>query len=79
MSCSLLIWCCQEVMGPLSAASMEGGSPLRGYSYLVQLHMLGDIEAAAKLCFFKPDKRNIDLKTLLNQWETRYGHVTVFC
>lgn len=58
-------------MGPLGAASMEYGSIQRGYSYLVQLHMLSDIDAAAKLCLFQEEKRQQHLDTLLSQWNTR--------
>jgi len=33
-----------ELMGPLSAASMEVGSYHRGYKYIVRLHMLSELE-----------------------------------
>lgn len=63
----------QDIMGPLSAASMESGSSHRGYPYLVQLHMLGDIESAAQLCLFKSDQeKHANLDTLINLWSNRY-------
>lgn len=59
-------------MGPLCAASMESGSLHRGYPYLLQLHMLGDIESAAKLCLFQTEQhKQANLDTLLNLWDSR--------
>ena len=59
-------------MGPLCAASMESGSLHRGYPYLVQLHMLGDIESAAKLCLFQPEQHKLaNLDSLINLWQSR--------
>ena len=69
------------LMGPLSAASMESGSYLRGYEYIVRLHMLNEIEQVQKVLFNLPtnvekmgcseelDKMSLD--DLLNQWDAR--------
>ncbi|GAB1608793.1 serine/threonine-protein kinase ATR-like [Argonauta hians] len=42
---------CVEIMGPLSAASLESFSYLRGYECIVRLHMLNEIEQAKKIIF----------------------------
>lgn len=70
-----------ELMGPLSAATMESGSYLRGYEYIVRLHMLNEIEQVQKVlfnfstnaekmdCGGESDKMNVE--DLLNQWDSR--------
>lgn len=72
-----------EIMGPLSAASMESFSYLRGYEYIVRLHMLNEIEQAKKIIFDSKTllRRNngkkqspsdsVSLDELLLQWDAR--------
>ncbi|XP_062573409.1 serine/threonine-protein kinase ATR-like [Saccostrea cucullata] len=70
-----------EQIGPLSAASMESGSYLRGYEYIVRLHMLNEIEENCRVLLGirnNPDddsERKSTMDQLLQQWETRFETV----
>lgn len=59
------------VMGPLCATSMEGSVLERGYQYLVQLHMINDIESAVKLHFSDSVSTSDDIDDLLTQIDSR--------
>ncbi|KAK3087904.1 hypothetical protein FSP39_012312 [Pinctada imbricata] len=69
----------QEQMGPLSAASMESGSYLRGYQYIVRLHMINEIEESLRLLLnlqtHTEDGEKLTCATSIEQmikyWETR--------
>uniref|UniRef100_K1REA9 non-specific serine/threonine protein kinase n=1 Tax=Magallana gigas TaxID=29159 RepID=K1REA9_MAGGI len=65
-----------EQIGPLSAASMESGSYLRGYEYIVRLHMLNEIQESCRCLLGIRNTENESERTstaeqLLRQWETR--------
>nr|XP_034325117.1 serine/threonine-protein kinase ATR isoform X2 [Crassostrea gigas] len=69
-----------EQIGPLSAASMESGSYLRGYEYIVRLHMLNEIEESCRCLLGIRNTENESERTstaeqLLRQWETRFQTV----
>ena len=68
-----------ELMGPLCAASMEIGSYQRGYDYIVQLHMLNELEQGMKVVMELNDTslqpvestKTQQMKMLLQQWDQR--------
>ncbi|XP_076443272.1 serine/threonine-protein kinase ATR-like isoform X2 [Babylonia areolata] len=69
----------QKQMGPLSAASMEMGSYLRGYECILRLHMLSEIEEYFRVChdFPAPSEDSSEpsgrcsMQALLQQWNAR--------
>nr|XP_022332154.1 serine/threonine-protein kinase ATR-like isoform X2 [Crassostrea virginica] len=69
-----------EQIGPLSAASMESGSYLRGYEYIVRLHMLNEIEESCRCLLGIRNSENeaermSTAEQLLKQWSTRFETV----
>lgn len=60
-------------MGPLSAASMEGSALQRGYQYLIQLHLLKDIEVTTNIggLFTERPLERGNLQYLTAYWNDR--------
>ncbi|CAH1797711.1 unnamed protein product [Owenia fusiformis] len=63
-----------ELMGPLSAASMEKGSYQRGYEYIVRLHMLNELEQGVRELLHFPTRgpqERSGLAKLIELWDSR--------
>nr|XP_009857757.1 serine/threonine-protein kinase atr isoform X1 [Ciona intestinalis] len=61
----------QNQTAPLSAASMVNGSYQRGYSYVLRLHMLADLERVIDVVKNKANILSADIEELTSMWHLR--------